>query len=107
MWCQNPNTGTYSQVATKTVHLLHQLLNAHPRMKLVVAREVERLLFRSNIDVRTQHHAVTFLNQIILTNQEQELARLMMDLYFALFKVEPPFLMSLVEEVPCLWCPCF
>lgn len=57
-------------------------------MKRVVAKEVEHVLFRSNISRRTQYYAITFLNQIGLSkrNDDIETANILISLYFSLFE---------------------
>eukprot|EP00842_Homolaphlyctis_polyrhiza_P005964 jgi/Hompol1/6369/HPOL_004958-RA len=76
------------KIATKTVHLLSQLLLRHPAMKLIVIREAERLLFRPNMGERAQYYAVTFLNQIVLTHSpnDTQCANVLIETYFKLFE---------------------
>ncbi|KAH6602664.1 hypothetical protein BASA61_000891 [Batrachochytrium salamandrivorans] len=76
------------KLASKSVHLLSQLVLRHPAMKIVIIKEIERLLFRSNIAERAQYYAVTFLNQIVLTHGEADTkaANLLIDVYFKLFE---------------------
>ncbi|XP_009070901.1 PREDICTED: CCAAT/enhancer-binding protein zeta, partial [Acanthisitta chloris] len=75
-----------NKIATKASYLLETLLHKHPNMKGVVCSEVERLLFRSNIHVKTQYYAVCFLNQIVLSHEESALASKLITLYFCFFR---------------------
>ncbi|XP_009955756.1 PREDICTED: CCAAT/enhancer-binding protein zeta-like, partial [Leptosomus discolor] len=74
-----------NKIATKASYLLETLLNKHPNMKVVVCSEVERLLYRSNINVKTQYYAICFLNQIVLSHEESALANKLITLYFCFF----------------------
>ncbi|XP_023411050.1 CCAAT/enhancer-binding protein zeta [Loxodonta africana] len=75
-----------NRIATKASHLLETLLSKHPNMKGVVCSEVERLLFRSNISPKAQYYAICFLNQMILSHEESELANKLITLYFCFFR---------------------
>ncbi|XP_027477865.1 CCAAT/enhancer-binding protein zeta isoform X1 [Zalophus californianus] len=75
-----------NRIATKASHLLETLLCKHPNMKGVVCGEVERLLFRSNISSKAQYYAVCFLNQMVLSHEECELANKLITLYFCFFR---------------------
>lgn len=75
-----------NKIATKASYLLEMLLHKHPNMKGVVCSEVERLLYRSNINVKTQYYAICFLNQIVLSHEESALANKLITLYFCFFQ---------------------
>ncbi|NXG27371.1 CEBPZ protein, partial [Dromaius novaehollandiae] len=75
-----------NKIATKASYLLETLLHKHPNMKGVVCNEVERLLYRSNISVKTQYYAICFLNQIVLSHEESVLANKLITLYFCFFR---------------------
>ncbi|XP_008940931.1 PREDICTED: CCAAT/enhancer-binding protein zeta, partial [Merops nubicus] len=75
-----------NKIATKASYLLETLLHKHPNMKGVVSGEVERLLYRSNINVKTQYYAICFLNQIVLSHEESALANKLITLYFSFFR---------------------
>ncbi|NXF40751.1 CEBPZ protein, partial [Nyctibius bracteatus] len=75
-----------NKLATKASYLLETLLHKHPNMKGVVCSEVERLLYRSNINVKTQYYAICFLNQIVLSHEESALANKLVTLYFCFFR---------------------
>ncbi|XP_060100055.1 CCAAT/enhancer-binding protein zeta [Heteronotia binoei] len=74
-----------NKVATKASYLLETLLHKHPNMKGVVCSEVERLLYRSNISPKAQYYAICFLNQMVLSHEESELANKLIALYFSFF----------------------
>ncbi|KYO23872.1 CCAAT/enhancer-binding protein zeta isoform X2 [Alligator mississippiensis] len=75
-----------NKIATKASYLLETLLHKHPNMKGVVCNEVERLLYRSNISVKAQYYAICFLNQVVLSHEESELANKLITLYFCFFR---------------------
>ncbi|XP_074845764.1 CCAAT/enhancer-binding protein zeta [Carettochelys insculpta] len=75
-----------NKIATKASYLLETLLHKHPNMKGVVCNEVERLLYRSNISQKAQYYAVCFLNQIVLSHEESDLANKLITLYFCFFR---------------------
>ncbi|XP_066234583.1 CCAAT/enhancer-binding protein zeta [Saccopteryx leptura] len=75
-----------NRIATKASHLLETLLCKHPNMKGVVCGEVERLLFRSNISSKAQYYAICFLNQMVLSHEESDLANKLITLYFCFFR---------------------
>ncbi|NWR89814.1 CEBPZ protein, partial [Furnarius figulus] len=75
-----------NKIATKASYLLETLLHKHPNMKGIVCSEVERLLYRSNINVKTQYYAICFLNQIVLSHEESALANKLITLYFCFFR---------------------
>jgi ribosome biogenesis protein MAK21 len=80
------------KLASKVGYLLTTLLAAHPGMKAVVVREVERFAFRPGLADRARYYAVVFLNQMVLTHKDApvagvSLARRLVDVYFTLFKV--------------------
>lgn len=49
-------------------YLLARVLEDHPGMKLVAAREVERFVFRPGLAERARYYAVVFLNQLPLSH---------------------------------------
>nr|DBA26807.1 TPA: hypothetical protein GDO54_011017 [Pyxicephalus adspersus] len=74
------------RVATKASYLLEMLLNKHPNMKVVVCLEVERLLYRPNISEKAQYYGICFLNQIIFSHEESDLANQLITVYFSFFR---------------------
>jgi hypothetical protein len=51
-----------------------------------VVKEVDVFLSRPKLALTPQHFAVCFLNQIILSNRDSELSRLLVVIYFSLFR---------------------
>lgn len=74
------------RVATKASYLLEMLLNKHPNMKVVVCLEVERLLYRPNISEKAQYYGICFLNQIMFSHEESDLANQLIMVYFSFFR---------------------
>lgn len=73
-------------VAAKAMYLLGKLLEEHPLMKTVVIKEVERILYRPNVNPKAQYYGVCFLSQIILDSDEEEVANRLIQIYFGFFK---------------------
>ncbi|XP_051780182.1 CCAAT/enhancer-binding protein zeta [Erpetoichthys calabaricus] len=73
------------KIATKVSYLLEVLLHQHPNMKSVVCNEVESLLYRPNVHAKTQYYALCFLNQIVLSHDESDLASKLITIYFSFF----------------------
>ncbi|CAL8099727.1 unnamed protein product [Orchesella dallaii] len=74
------------KVGSRALFYLNSLLANHPRMKMVVIDEVERLLFRNNIAKRAQYYGVCFLNTINLEDEHPEVAVKLINVYVAFFK---------------------
>lgn len=76
------------KVASQAVHVLNKILDAHPGMKLVVIKEVERLIFRPNVSERAQYYGVICMNQIAFTRRTScaEAAGHSIRVYLSLFK---------------------
>ncbi|CAH2306984.1 CCAAT enhancer-binding zeta [Pelobates cultripes] len=74
------------RIATKASYLLEVLLNKHPNMKVVVCLEIERLLHRPNVSEKAQYYGICFLNQIMFSHEEADLANQLITLYFCFFK---------------------
>uniref|UniRef100_A0A0N5BR12 CBF domain-containing protein n=1 Tax=Strongyloides papillosus TaxID=174720 RepID=A0A0N5BR12_STREA len=72
--------------ASYIIVLLKKLIEKHPSMKEVVIKEVELLLFRKNIPIKTQQYAVGFLTQIFLNVVEKNVAQQLLKIYFCLIK---------------------
>ncbi|CAL8467747.1 g7285 [Coccomyxa elongata] len=79
------------KLASKAGYLLRSVLEEHPGMKVVMAREVERFLFRPGLQERARYYGVIFLNQMPLSHNTKEggtaLAQKLVDIYFTLFKL--------------------
>lgn len=73
-------------VATSAVGQLEKLLQKHSNMKTVVVAEVERLLYRPNINVKAQYYALCFLSQILLDEDDVSLAMKLIVIYVSFFK---------------------
>ncbi|KFM75686.1 CCAAT/enhancer-binding protein zeta, partial [Stegodyphus mimosarum] len=56
-------------------------------MKAIVVQEVERLIFRPNLAERAKYYALCFLNQVILSHEESDLANYLIMIYFSQFKL--------------------
>lgn len=55
-------------------------------MKLVIVKEVERLMFRPHITPRTEYYCLCFLSEMVFTTSlDQELANFMINIYFTIF----------------------
>ena len=74
------------KTAAKASHLLESLIHKHPNMKVVVSCEVERLMFRPNINPKAQYYAVCFLSQVMLSHDEADLAAKLITIYFSFFR---------------------
>ncbi|ORY08287.1 CBF-domain-containing protein [Basidiobolus meristosporus CBS 931.73] len=77
---------TDRKLSSKVSFLVLQLLVKHPNMKFIVAREIEGLLFRTNIHRRAQYSGIITLNQMILTSADVVAANKLIDIYFTFFK---------------------
>ncbi|XP_071963136.1 CCAAT/enhancer-binding protein zeta-like [Antedon mediterranea] len=75
-----------SKVASKAVYLLQQVVSIHPSMKGIVIQEIERMLYRPNISAKAQYFGICFMNQVILSHDEEDLATRLMVIYFSFFK---------------------
>ncbi|XP_022088681.1 CCAAT/enhancer-binding protein zeta-like [Acanthaster planci] len=74
------------KIAARAVHLLQKLVEVHINMKGVVVSEVESLLYRANVSSKAQYYAICFLNQLILSHDEPDLATKLIVVYFSFFK---------------------
>ncbi|XP_061172895.1 CCAAT/enhancer-binding protein zeta-like [Saccostrea echinata] len=74
------------KVAAQASHLLTKLVDKHPNMKMVVTKEVEQLLYRPNIPVKAQYYCICFINRLLLSHEEKDLAVKLIRLYFSFFK---------------------
>ncbi|KAJ8925033.1 hypothetical protein NQ315_001204 [Exocentrus adspersus] len=74
------------KVASKAMYCLTQLLFKHLNMQPVVLHEIERLMFRPNISSRAQYYGLCFLSQFHLSHEASDVARKLIDVYFAFFK---------------------
>ncbi|KXN73134.1 CBF-domain-containing protein [Conidiobolus coronatus NRRL 28638] len=74
-----------NKVASKASYSLLQLIESHPSMKLVIALEINQLLSRPKISLRTKAYAINTLNQFVLTSGDKDLANYLIELYFSTF----------------------
>lgn len=76
-----------AKIASQTAHLLSQIISQHhPQMKLIVVKEVERLIFRPHISPRTEYYCLCFLSEMVFTAAvDTELANAMINIYFTVF----------------------
>jgi ribosome biogenesis protein MAK21 len=76
------------KIASKSVHLLSQLLIQHPAMQSIVIKEVETLILRPNVSDKTRYYGITFLNQIVLTKtvESEKVANDLISFYFKVFE---------------------
>jgi ribosome biogenesis protein MAK21 len=77
----------HQTVASKAIYYLQQVLQKHPNMQPVVLEEVEKMIFRPNIQSKAQYYAICFLIQFHLSLEDKKLAVNLINLYFCLFKV--------------------
>ncbi|KAL7425204.1 RNA-binding ribosome biosynthesis protein mak21 [Cryptotrichosporon argae] len=102
---------TDKSVASKTSYLLLQLLQAHPAMNAVVAREISALVLKTSATASTQggshvrfdddkkapapksevnnhgrYYGLLTLNQLTLTSKDKEVAGRLVELYFEVFR---------------------
>lgn len=58
------------KTGSSAAHQLRLVLQKHPNMQLVVAREVQQLAHRPNLSPRALYNCIIFLNQLKLTKDE-------------------------------------
>ncbi|XP_076663140.1 nucleolar complex protein 1 [Andrena cerasifolii] len=75
-----------TKVGSKVIFCLNKLLHEHPNMKLVILREIEKLLFRKNVAQRAQYYAICLLTQFLLSKDDEDIASTLIEVYFAFFK---------------------
>lgn len=74
------------KVAARATNLLTQLVGNHPNMKGVIIEDVERMIFRPNIADKAQYYGICFMNQLVLSQDEDHLASKLISIYFSFFK---------------------
>lgn len=81
------------KVASAAAHALRVVLNQHPAMQVVIAREVQQLAHRPHLSERALYNCITFLNQLTLRKEsedmpvEERLPSSLVQTYFRLFEV--------------------
>ncbi|KAF3910355.1 hypothetical protein ABW21_db0209890 [Orbilia brochopaga] len=86
------------KVASKTSHLLLQLMVAHPAMKSTIISSIKAdALLKSSKNAHAKYYSIITLNQTILTRADDHVANQLLDIYFDLFvdilgqtKLPPP-----------------
>ena len=58
------------KVAAAAAHEMRNVLNTHPAMRDVVAREVQQLAHRPHLSSRALYNCITFLNQLTFTRHD-------------------------------------
>ncbi len=58
------------KTASAAGHQLRMVLQKHPNMRLIVAREVQQLAHRPHLSARALYNCIIFLNQLKLTKDE-------------------------------------
>ncbi|GIZ40227.1 hypothetical protein CKM354_000357700 [Cercospora kikuchii] len=77
---------TERKVASRASHLLLQLENTHPAMKLIITNSIEAdCLYRPGQSDHAKYYAIITLNQTILSRKDEDLANRLLDIYFGLF----------------------
>uniref|UniRef100_A0A915PTU4 CCAAT-binding factor domain-containing protein n=1 Tax=Setaria digitata TaxID=48799 RepID=A0A915PTU4_9BILA len=74
-------------VATRVCGYLLQLTRKQPLMRLIVVKEVERLIYRKNISCSAQLHAISFLSQLNLYGCDPTLPSTLLNIYVGLFRI--------------------
>lgn len=81
------------KVASAAGHALRVVLQHHPAMQIVIAREVQQLAHRPHLSDRALYNCITFLNQLSLRHEsedepvEERLPSSLVQTYFRLFEV--------------------
>ena len=74
------------KIASKASYHMLQVETAHPLMKPTIIAAIESdLLFRSGQSLHAKYYAIITLNQTVLSNKEEAVARKLLDIYFSLF----------------------
>ncbi|KAK6335227.1 hypothetical protein TWF718_010662 [Orbilia javanica] len=74
------------KVASKTSHLLLQLMVAHPAMKSTIISSIESdALLKSSKNAHAKYYSIITLNQTILTRADDSVANQLLNIYFAQF----------------------
>ncbi|KAL2067084.1 hypothetical protein VTL71DRAFT_1508 [Oculimacula yallundae] len=74
------------KIASRTSYLLLQLQTSHPLMKPIIVRSIEsELLLRPGQSSHAKYYAINTLNQTILSGKEEEVAKMLLGIYFELF----------------------
>lgn len=58
------------KIASAAAHELRKILDAHPNMTKIIAREVQQLTHRPNLSPKALYNCIIFLNQLKLVKEE-------------------------------------
>ncbi|KAK6542118.1 hypothetical protein TWF694_007885 [Orbilia ellipsospora] len=74
------------KVASKTSHLLLQLMVAHPAMKSTIISSIQSdALLKNSKNAHARYYSIITLNQTILTRADDQVANQLLNIYFSLF----------------------
>ncbi|MCJ1388653.1 hypothetical protein MMC18_001502 [Xylographa bjoerkii] len=74
------------KISSKTSYNIIQLETSHPLMKLTIINSIESdLLFRPGQSMHAKYYAVITLNQTVLSAKEEDVAKKLLEMYFAQF----------------------
>ncbi len=79
------------RVASRVPYLLGMLVQQHTNMRAAVVAEVERFLYKPSTTDSARYYLMIFLTQVALVRGDSELAKTLIEIYFA-------FLHKLVEQ---------
>ena len=68
------------------MYLLLKLVRENPFMRPVVAKEVQQLLVRGELPVKTVYYGTCFLNQLEFSAEDKQFAGELVAFYFSLFR---------------------
>nr|XP_045603961.1 CCAAT/enhancer-binding protein zeta-like [Procambarus clarkii] len=74
------------KVAAQTMYLLRTLLQRRPTLKIQVVTSVEVMLYRPNVNEKSQYYCLCFLKDMIFSKDDHRLAAELLKLYFGFFK---------------------
>lgn len=77
----------HKKTASAASHNLRNVLETHPVMSSVVAREVMQLAHRPHLSQKALYNCIIFLNQLKLDSSSENLASKLIQTYFRLFEV--------------------
>ena len=75
-----------NKISSKTSYNIIQLETSHPLMKSTIINSIESdLLFRPGQSMHAKYYAVITLNQTVLSAKEEDVAKKLLEIYFAQF----------------------
>jgi len=84
--CVNKLGDPSKKAAAAAGHQLRRLLEEHPNMTGVVAKEVQQLAHRPNLSKKALYNCVIFLNQLRLSKEDVKLAARLVETFCGLFE---------------------